>query len=420
MCNCCKCNSLTTASTSPEIVIAESVNIIGHPCVDHCYNFERNFDDSCGNVNGSSSNLNFISYNDGTDGVPNLSSCVAIDGTEQAILLDEGINVNPKGFAISVWFRTTTIEDNDNRFFAKSSGHNIQNHIVSAQLAGGKLKFRLKLGDNMDMGTVQYESTGDPIIENTWYHAVFWFDGCEVRMYLNGTEDSIAPTGVIGVGLNNTAAFAKGQTVFQSSQAVALGSQPFNPGAPGPDNFRTFNGCMDQLIVWNHPISEAVISALYNNGDGRTSVPKEISSAYASFKGCGCKKSLLSKLTQELTIISCYPFECAIKECETLTIELIDKCCPSKKKILVKKINNLDDFPGTVELLNTVGTEAGDGTIFTYTVGLCLDTVKTFGCLVDVTHYKVRLSVENAHDIQKPLDPFSIIGCRRTKKINKH
>ena len=71
--SCCVCNTTPLVTKSrPCPPLANNLLIEDHPCSDHCYNFECNYDDSCGNVDGTAigSGVSFKS----TTGVPNLGT----------------------------------------------------------------------------------------------------------------------------------------------------------------------------------------------------------------------------------------------------------------------------------------------------------------------------------------------------------
>ena len=161
------------------------------------------------------------------------------------------IDVNPAGFAISAWFKTMDLVQ-DARIVSKAINNFIQGHIYSLQISSRKIKIRLKLSNDVALGTVQFESVNDVVSANAWYNVVLWYNGCELKVYLNGVEIQMEETGTPGMGNNETAVFAdvKGNKVYQNEDVTsAIGSQPVNPPQTFP-GWRAFNGCIDQVIFF--------------------------------------------------------------------------------------------------------------------------------------------------------------------------
>lgn len=403
-CSCPRCRNQVYSKSVHSVSESESLLVTNvpidkkNPCVNHCYNF-RCFDnkkitDDCGDVDGTIHGNVCLKSEDG----PNLGNYLFFeDGDQKMITLDQNININSNGFAVSLWFKTPDLTQ-DARFLSKAINNFVQGHIASFQIFEDTLKIRLKLGNDIADGTVEV-ATGSILSANTWYHAVYWFDGCNIKIYLDGVEQVLIPN-LAGTGENKRADFntLKGVKVFQGDQSVGVGSQPVNPTQTFP-GWRSFNGCIDQLIIWNHPISLNAITTLHNGGQGSNSVPKELSVHSAKLDKC----NHLLTFSHILCLKTCFNLCCALKGCETLTLEAVDPCGEKNKTILVDKINSLSAWPGDLDVLER--TENGD--CVNYTIRLSLDIHKVYS---NINKKCIRLSVHNASDIILPLSPFSITG----------
>nr|QBK89244.1 MAG: concanavalin A-like lectin/glucanase superfamily protein [Mimivirus LCMiAC02] len=390
------------------------VDVKDHPCAQHCYDFECNLKDSCDNVDGVVSGPNVVEFKS-AGGVLNLGKFVCFpDVNEKKIALD-AINVNPCGFAISLWFFANDVTDVDARFFSKTGAlptesHKIQSHVVSAQLSDQKLKFRLKLGKDPKKGTTQW-LTNNIVSINTWHHAVFWYDSCDgdVRIYLDGVQQQIQEfQEQVNPGPNEAHKFSevKGKPVFQGPQLSAAGSQPSNVGMFG--GWRVFDGCMDQLIIWKTPISQKVIDDLYNGGDGKKQVSLEKALSCARFPSPQSGKScFLTLFKQVLCVKSCFDTLCDLlcNDCTLLSLSV-------DGVYLVKDIG-LSGWPGSLDILEI---KTKDDKTF-YTLRLCLDTDKFYRCPLNVNNKTVQLTVTAGGSVKTPLKPFVITGfCRDSQK----
>jgi concanavalin A-like lectin/glucanase superfamily protein len=411
---------------SQDCAWAGSVPIAEHPCVCHCYDFECNWNDSCGNQDASPNPGVGWSDADPVPGSPPvLGKYMTSDGSDSLKLGLGNINFNPLGFAISLWFKTGNLSQ-DVRFLAKSVANEVQTHIVSAQLINDKLRFRLKLGDHLDSGTTQWTS-GSIIQADTWYHAVYWYDGCEVRVYLNGERQSLTDNGVLEpTSSNNPFDFSlvKGKPVYQGDEPVAIASQPTG-GVGGDLGWRAFDGCLDQVIIWKAAINEDLINALYGDGQGATAAPVTVGSNCGDFASQGGNDDFLTCFSQMICVQSCFDVElCKIlNECGTVSLEVVNE-----SNVVVHSLVNrcpVGQWPGGFDILESREPNVGKSQeiivtpqwrdcVSVHTIRLSMDFEKHFGCPLLLNKHSLRFSVhQNSNSVQLPLYPFAITGQRK-------
>jgi hypothetical protein len=109
--------------------------------------------------------------------------------------------------------------------------------------------------DNGDTSGNNFATYNSPaLVNDTWYHAVFVFDGTlaeadRVKVYLNASAmTASSKTGTWASSLNN------------STAALRFGDfQGLN---------RYWQGLLDEWVLWNRPLSAAEIAVWFNGGTG--------------------------------------------------------------------------------------------------------------------------------------------------------
>jgi len=358
----------------------------------HLYNFECNLRDDHGNRDGilTTQIPNYVSYST-TGGVLNLGQALVINklatstpgsgespfqpwsegsAYHPAVSLGESFNVNPYCFAISLWFNPNLVKNE--MLFSKSNSFGRQDTVVSGSIINSdespnSIRFALTT-------EVFSEITSDSnVFElNKWYHVVFWYNGTEMRIYLNG--EVIATS-------NNENHLTLGEVpqgnVVQNSTIAAIGSLPPRAGESSvpSDGYRVFSGSLDQVVIWNCSINSNIILELYNNGNG-TKIITERHIAQVGFRTAAelCTVNITARLTTEsLCDDFCSNLEVLLTDCKT------GECVRN----LVKPINNMLSWPGKVDILNRETISSGlNRSGDTYTIQLVLDYSN---CPLDLT-----------------------------------
>lgn len=103
-----------------------------------------------------------------------------------------------------------------------------------------------------------YGNGGTALSGSTWYHVVFTSDGSTLKMYLNGSEETVT----MGSGSNLGQWFSDIGTTYVHKYSLG-----FNTSAANKIN--DFDGLIDEVGVWDRALTSTEVSALYNSGTGK-------------------------------------------------------------------------------------------------------------------------------------------------------
>lgn len=169
------------------------------------------------------------------------AKCVNFAGSQSVDIADNSAFDWTSGGSCTFWFQPHIIQDK--RIVTKEGGSNNGWQVMSEGGAGiKKMKFRIKSGE--DLTTIT--GTSDIETDGTWYFIAVVYDQSAgtMKLYVDGEEE-----------VNGTTA-----TINTNDAAVYLGSNS-TPAA-------YYDGLMEEVGIFDYPISEATIDELYNGGDG--------------------------------------------------------------------------------------------------------------------------------------------------------
>ncbi|MDB4341743.1 immunoglobulin domain-containing protein [bacterium] len=142
-------------------------------------------------------------------------------------------------YTISSWFKSNVAlgtGGGGSRMLEKG------NSFFFLQWAGGGMNFLVKKGGSNITAVI-----GDPIDADRWYHIVGVFDGEEIRLYLDGRLKDSTPVG---------------GNIDDAGLPLRIGSD---------DGSAYFDGAMDDVRMWNRPLTATEIKLL--SGVGITGPP---------------------------------------------------------------------------------------------------------------------------------------------------
>ncbi len=139
------------------------------------------------------------------------------------------------GFSMATWFRSNVplaASGSGSRMLEKGNSFFFLQGIVP-----GGMNFLVKRGgSNITAGI------GEDLEADRWYHITGVFDGDEIRVYLDGRQKGAANVG---------------QDIDDAELPLRIGSD---------DSGAFFNGTMDDVRIWNRPLSELEIKTLAGVG----------------------------------------------------------------------------------------------------------------------------------------------------------
>lgn len=156
-------------------------------------------------------------------------------------------------FSITLWVRWSNFNDPGvgpwaNLFTMSDSTNSGDNGVWWLQHNGSNTRFEFALHTTSRSYIV---SNTTPLAGN-WYHVSCVYNGSQMQIYVNGA-------------LENTAAKTGNIRPFPAASKLNFGRWP-NPG----NNYRRFNGEMDEISIWNIALSSNQINNLILNPESVT------------------------------------------------------------------------------------------------------------------------------------------------------
>ncbi len=209
------------------------------------WKFEGNANDEKGVNNGTLTNGAAVVSDSGKGQALNL------DGSNDYVDL-RTMNVSGSGMTISTWFKADDFAG-DARIISKATGSATNSHYWMLGEYSNKLRFRLKT----DGTTTTLKASSGTLSPGVWTHAVAVYDGASMILYKDGVE----------VGrTSKTGAISASDTV-----SAWIGANP-------PNNYGSFDGEIDDVMVYGRALSTSEIQSIYNAqklGSLAMSIPDE-------------------------------------------------------------------------------------------------------------------------------------------------
>lgn len=163
------------------------------------------------------------------------------DGTDDEINTGlEGLS-SGSSFTFSVWINGDTFASTDKTII--SNGLNTNHRLFSIE--GGKLFLRIYEGGYSGDDLIRAMAS-TTFSTGVWYNAVATYDGTNIKLYINGEEETTTVDGAGSAGsVSNTT------TVGYLLRATK-------------ESF--FNGQMSETAIFNSALSSSEIESIYNNG----------------------------------------------------------------------------------------------------------------------------------------------------------
>lgn len=173
--------------------------------------------------------------NNGIDIVPASSNSLSV----------AGVSLVGNAWSFGIWVNTDVSNTNNRTIFsyAPTSG-NVNKIQVEGQTDG---KLRLIVFNSS--GTIKKDyKTATALSTSTWYFLVVTWDGTNLKMFLNGSEET------------TTKSLDDANTNTNTSRSFKLGSEVAGT------NY--WDGKLDEAGIWSAALSSTDITTLYNSGNG--------------------------------------------------------------------------------------------------------------------------------------------------------
>jgi hypothetical protein len=199
---------------------------------------DNSFNDAVGIFDGEEQGALPIEFVDGKAG---FGKAIKLDGEDQYILITGGepddLAFAGGSMSVAGWFKVDAFDRSWQALIAKGEGTNWRVH-------------RRGDTDNLtaSMGVAEAAQGGPPVNDGEWHHFVAIADAASfMSLYIDGelAEESTAPP-----------------VLAANGQRMRIAD---NPGAVG----RVWEGELDDLAIWDRPLTEAEVAQLWNNGVGR-------------------------------------------------------------------------------------------------------------------------------------------------------
>ncbi len=191
--------------------------------------------------------------NDGINDNATFNSSAKIDGAYDFDGIENNIDVGTfdvvgSGLTISIWFNAESFSENTIctsglRLISKATGPESSNHfwMIAPADYGDMFRYRLKT-ENTGVSNLIVATGG--LSTETWYNVVATYDGSHMRVYNDGIElGNKTQTGAVST---------------DSNVSVWIGSNP-------PNDYRVFDGVIDEVQISNIARSEDWINLSYKN-----------------------------------------------------------------------------------------------------------------------------------------------------------
>ena len=172
------------------------------------------------------------------------SYCLLFDGVDDYVFVGTGRVSVTDAWSINLWVKFSSVSGQQCFFSLGPTSGNV-NRIFFGKNTSHKL-YLYKYGSGSTLQTCVGDTT---LAIDTWYHIVGTYDGTNLKIYLNGAEDTPYVTS-------------------GSTEAMTSTSRYAVVGAYHTTHIYNLNGFMDDFRVTDNALSSANVTELYNSGGG--------------------------------------------------------------------------------------------------------------------------------------------------------
>lgn len=199
-------------------------------------------------LDSSGNNRNGTPINNPTSVSGKLNNCLSFDGNNYITLGNTSNFERTDSFSIECWIKTVS---GDVEFIITNQESSGDNKGWALVLEYGKIRFQL-IGSSTNGNGILVKTNASNFNDNNWHHVVVTYNGTSssngIKIYVDNTLQS---TNVL---LNSL------------SQSIVSSIDTQISGRDG--NSLTYNGLIDNIVIYDKVLTLTDISNRYNNGDG--------------------------------------------------------------------------------------------------------------------------------------------------------
>lgn len=178
---------------------------------------------------------------------PQRGSVLQFSPSNQYILVPNSASLNPSNLTLSVWIKTSDRGDTWRRVFDKSWTNGF-----ALSIAGGHTPGNRAQGDViMEIETTHHARSDQPVNDGQWHHVAMTYNGWEQAAYIDGVRQRAAShwTGM----------------VTPNDYDLTIGINLVDPNPQFDEVGASFDGLMDEPMLFNRALSAAEIKYLFNS-----------------------------------------------------------------------------------------------------------------------------------------------------------
>lgn len=178
---------------------------------------------------------------------PQRGSVLQFSPPNQYILVPNNPSLNPSNLTLSVWIKTSDQGDTWRRIFDKSWANGF-----ALSIAGGHTPGRMFQGTaDLEVNTSHRARSDKPVTDGQWHHVAVTYNGWEEVAYIDGVRQ-LAMSHWRG-------------TVSANDHDLTIGINLVDPNPQYNEVGASFDGLMDEPMMFNRALSPAEIKFLFNS-----------------------------------------------------------------------------------------------------------------------------------------------------------
>lgn len=162
------------------------------------------------------------------------------DGVDDLITIPDNDALDLDRFSIGLWIKPTQVENERHYLLSKQSTSSSRDTNYAFYVDEDYYIHSI-IDKTCGSGGGERASSNSTILENQWNHVMTTYDGTELVIYINGSQD---------------------ETISATSDSLCDHSEPLYIGGRGTDDY--FTGHIDELAIYSSALDDSEVKALYD------------------------------------------------------------------------------------------------------------------------------------------------------------